>query len=172
MCRRIATQELTVITKAKDLCGYVFTVTENSPKRFRFTLSGRMQNLALEIISLLNLANEVFVDIKLLSDLDKSIQALNAQTGYGSDDEMFHVQNKLLTLKLTRATTFEARISKRIDLQHEAIARLKELDYLTLMAVENSAVLQKQQVRLAEAIWDVRKRLGAWIKSDRKRYNY
>ena len=38
--------ELTVITKAKDLCRYAMTVTEKSPKRFRFTLVSRMQNLA------------------------------------------------------------------------------------------------------------------------------
>ena len=29
--------ELTVITKAKDLCSYVMTVTQKSPKQFRFT---------------------------------------------------------------------------------------------------------------------------------------
>ncbi|MBQ9001711.1 MAG: hypothetical protein IJ087_07655 [Eggerthellaceae bacterium] len=28
--------ELTVIVKAKDLAGYVLTVTDKSPKRFRF----------------------------------------------------------------------------------------------------------------------------------------
>ena len=30
--------ELTVIVKAKDLASYVITVTDKSPKRFRFTL--------------------------------------------------------------------------------------------------------------------------------------
>lgn len=29
--------ELTVITKAKDLCSYIMIITEKSPKRFRFT---------------------------------------------------------------------------------------------------------------------------------------
>lgn len=29
--------ELAVITKAKDLCNYIITVTDKSPKKFRFT---------------------------------------------------------------------------------------------------------------------------------------
>jgi hypothetical protein len=53
--------ELTVITKAKDLCAYVLTVTEKSPKRFRFTLVSRMQNLALDVIEQLYRANEVYI---------------------------------------------------------------------------------------------------------------
>ncbi|MGN1034012.1 MAG: hypothetical protein ACI4PK_00200 [Oscillospiraceae bacterium] len=36
-----------VITKAKDVCNYVITVTDKSSKKFRFTLIGRMQNYAL-----------------------------------------------------------------------------------------------------------------------------
>ncbi len=53
--------ELTVITKAKDLCSYVLTITENSPKRFRFTLTSRLQNLSLDVIENLYQANEVYV---------------------------------------------------------------------------------------------------------------
>jgi hypothetical protein len=53
--------ELTVITKAKDLCGYVLAVTEKSPKRFRFTLSSRMQNLTLDVIEQAYRANDVFM---------------------------------------------------------------------------------------------------------------
>ena len=53
--------ELTVITKAKDLCSYVLTVTEKSPKRFRFTLVSRMQNFALDIIEQAYRANEVYL---------------------------------------------------------------------------------------------------------------
>ena len=56
-----AQSELTVITKAKDLCGYVLTVTEKSPKRFRFTLVSRMQNLTLDIIEQTYRANEVYL---------------------------------------------------------------------------------------------------------------
>ena len=56
-----AQSELTVITKAKDLCDYVLTVTEKSPKRFRFTLVSRMQNLALDVIEHIYRANEVYM---------------------------------------------------------------------------------------------------------------
>jgi hypothetical protein len=52
--------ELTVITKAKDLCRYVMTVTEKSPKRFRFTLVSRMQNLALDVIDNAYRANDIY----------------------------------------------------------------------------------------------------------------
>lgn len=53
--------ELSVITKAKDLCSYILTVTEKSPKRFRFTLTSRLQNYALNVIENLYRANEVFL---------------------------------------------------------------------------------------------------------------
>ncbi len=53
--------ELSVITKAKDLCSYILTVTEKSPKRFRFTLTTKLQNYALNIIEDLYRANEVFL---------------------------------------------------------------------------------------------------------------
>ena len=53
--------ELTVITKAKDLASYVMTVTQKSPKQFRFSFVGRMQNLVLEVIENLYRANDTFV---------------------------------------------------------------------------------------------------------------
>ena len=53
--------ELTVITKAKDLCSYVMTVTQKSPKQFRFTFVSRLQNLSLSVIENLFRANDVFV---------------------------------------------------------------------------------------------------------------
>lgn len=53
--------ELTVITKAKDLCSYVMTVTQKSPKHFRYTFICKMQNLALSVIEDLFRANDVYV---------------------------------------------------------------------------------------------------------------
>lgn len=53
--------ELIVIVKAKELASYVMTITEKSPKRFRFTLVSRMQNYSLDIIEELYLANEIFL---------------------------------------------------------------------------------------------------------------
>ena len=53
--------ELTVITKSKDLCSYVITITQKSPKQFRFTFVSRMQNLSLDVIEYLYIANDTFV---------------------------------------------------------------------------------------------------------------
>ncbi len=53
--------ELSVITKAKELCSYILTVTEKSPKRFRFTLTGKLQNYAINVIEMLIKANEIYV---------------------------------------------------------------------------------------------------------------
>lgn len=58
---RERSNELTVILKAKELAGYVLTITDKSPKRFRFTLSSRLQNYALDIVESMYLANETFV---------------------------------------------------------------------------------------------------------------
>ena len=52
--------KLTVVAKVKDLCRYVMTVTEKSPKRFRFTLVSRMQNLALDVIEQTYRANDIY----------------------------------------------------------------------------------------------------------------
>lgn len=53
--------ELTLITKAKDLCSYVMTITQKSPKQFRFTFVSRLQNLSLSVIENLFRANDAFV---------------------------------------------------------------------------------------------------------------
>lgn len=52
--------ELTVITKAKDLCSYVMTVTRKSPKHFRYIFVSKLQNLALGVIENLFRANDVY----------------------------------------------------------------------------------------------------------------
>lgn len=53
----MAQKELIVIEKAKELGDYLFQVTANSPKKYRFTFVGRMQNLALDVIENLYRAN-------------------------------------------------------------------------------------------------------------------
>lgn len=42
--------ELTVVTRAKELCQYILTITDKSPKKFRFTLVSRLQNYSLSVI--------------------------------------------------------------------------------------------------------------------------
>lgn len=49
--------ELFVMTKVKDLAKYVITITEKSPKKFRFTLVVRLQNYCLDIIENIYFAN-------------------------------------------------------------------------------------------------------------------
>ena len=53
--------ELSVVMKAKDLCKYIMTVTQKSPKQYRFTFTSRMQNLSLDIIEHIYRANDTFV---------------------------------------------------------------------------------------------------------------
>ena len=45
--RALAESGLAVVTKAKDLCPCIMTVTQKSPKHFRFTLDSRLQDPAL-----------------------------------------------------------------------------------------------------------------------------
>ena len=68
--------ELTVITKAKDLCSYIMIVTQKSPKHFRYTFVSRLQNLALGVIDNLFRANDVFVTKQ---DLQSQKERLNFQ---------------------------------------------------------------------------------------------
>ena len=49
--------DLFVMTKTKDLAKYIITVTEKSPKKFRFTLVVRLQNYILDAIEYIYLAN-------------------------------------------------------------------------------------------------------------------
>ena len=53
--------ERDVITKSKDLCTYIFHIIDKSPKRFRFTLVSKIQNLSLSIIEKIYRANETFI---------------------------------------------------------------------------------------------------------------
>lgn len=55
-------QELTVITKAKKLMEYTFVITNSEnrfPKKIRYTLVQRLQDLSMEIIEMLYNANDV-----------------------------------------------------------------------------------------------------------------
>lgn len=53
--------ELGVIVKSRKLIEYIFTITEKSPKKFRFTIIAHLQNKALNIMEYLILANEIYV---------------------------------------------------------------------------------------------------------------
>ena len=66
--------ELTVITKAKELCSYVLTISNKSPKKFRFTLSSRLQNYSISIVEQLLYANEVRMSVKSTKLLEKRLE--------------------------------------------------------------------------------------------------
>ena len=53
--------ELQVITHAKNLCSYEMTITQKSPKQFRFSLIGRMQGYVLDVVEEMYYANDIFV---------------------------------------------------------------------------------------------------------------
>ncbi|MCL2080168.1 MAG: four helix bundle protein [Oscillospiraceae bacterium] len=53
--------ELLVVTRSKDLCSYVITITQKSPKQFRFTFVSRLQNLSLEVIECIYRANDIYI---------------------------------------------------------------------------------------------------------------
>lgn len=53
-----------IMIKSRKLIEYIFTITEKSPKKFRFTLTSRLQNEALNIIENLIRANEIYVKDK------------------------------------------------------------------------------------------------------------
>lgn len=53
--------DLKVVIKAKDMCAYILDVTQKCPKEYRVTFANRLQNHALDIITDIYLANEIFV---------------------------------------------------------------------------------------------------------------
>lgn len=123
--------ELSVITKAKDLCSYIMTVTDKSPKRFRFTLVAKLQAYALNTIENLYRANEIFM---------KSSGAAAAE--------------------------------KRLNFQHSAMTELNLLGYMAQLSMEQGCITGKQYEQITKRVYDCKNLLGAWIKSDSKRFGY
>ncbi|MGL6201573.1 MAG: four helix bundle protein [Lachnospiraceae bacterium] len=125
--------DLMVITRAKDLCSYILTITDKSPKKFRFTLTSRLQNCALNIIEFLLTANEVRV-IKMDGKIDRN--SLEGRRNY----------------------------------QQKAFTNIKMLSYLSHLAMEQQCILPKQYEQITKRLYDCQNLLGAWVKSDNKRY--
>lgn len=125
--------ELSVITKSKDLCNYILTITDKSPKKFRFTLVSRLQNYVLSIIEALIKANEIYV--------------------YGADK----------TINMNA-------VAIRTGLQRDALTELKLLSYMAQVAMEQQCILPKQYEQITRKIYYCQNLLGAWMKSDAKRF--
>lgn len=60
----IQENELSIMVKSRKLAEYIFTITEKSPKKFRFTITSRLQNLSLCAMEHLIRANEIYVKEK------------------------------------------------------------------------------------------------------------
>ncbi|MDO5591074.1 MAG: four helix bundle protein [Lachnospiraceae bacterium] len=125
--------ELAVITKAKELCSYVLTISDKSPKKFRFTLTSRLQNYAIGIVEQLLFANEVRMAVK---------------------------SRRLL----------EERLAMRRNYQQKAFTNMKMLAYLSQLAMEQQCILPKQYEQITKKLYDCQNMLGAWVKSDNRRY--
>ena len=66
--------QLTLVERAESLIEVVLIATEKSPKKYRFTFSARMQNMAFDILEHVYFANEVFVQSKQSYELRRSHQ--------------------------------------------------------------------------------------------------
>ncbi len=123
-----ADSELMVITKSKDMIKYLFDISENAPKKFRFSLISKMQDNALDVLESLIKANE----FKPGADINEN--------------------------------------NKRREYQQKAIADLKVLDALIMIAREQQCILPKQYEIMSGLISDCVNLTGAWINSDKKRF--
>lgn len=164
--------DLIAIKKAKELSAVIFEITERSPKKFRFTLVSRMQNLSLDIVSELYNANDVFIGGKLFSDMERSANSAKIKNNAASAEERLFYKYKLYDLRLTEALKTDERITKRLDYSYSAMTKTKQLDFLVLLAAQTGCVTRKQEERLAKLLYEVRSLIGAFIKSDKKRFNY
>lgn len=167
--------EMKVFLKTKELIDITFAYTENWPKIDRFTLKDRVRNIALSILELLAEANEVYIEHKLLGDLYKTIKAIEANKNNNkksSIEETLFLENKLLLLKLTAATKLDEKLSLRRSLQNKAFAMINIMDYFIELAYKRKLINENKQERWAGVLEDVSNLLGAWVKSDKKRFDY
>lgn len=160
-----------VITKSKELMKVVFEVTDKSPKKFRFSLVSRMQNLSMDILKNLYMVNETYIDMKLLNDLDKSILHYKNLKNKDNEERM-HNENKLLNLKILKASKIDEKLSERFGYKYKALTELKELDGLVTLARQMQCITGKNQERLSIAMCDVRSLIGGWIKKEKLRLGY
>ena len=78
------------MTKTKDLAKYILTVTEKSPKKFRFTLVVRLQNYILDAIELIHRANherDIEKRMKLQHEAKTSLVMLDYFAQLASEQE-------------------------------------------------------------------------------------
>lgn len=69
--------ELGIMVKSRKLTEYIFAVTEKSPKKFRFTITAKLQNGSLNAMEQLIRANEYYIKDK--SQAESYQKRLNCQ---------------------------------------------------------------------------------------------
>lgn len=161
--------ELQVIKKSKELSKLIFEITEKSPKKFRFTIVTRLQNCSIEVVSNLLFANDTIVNLKILADYEKTIHYLTtAENSSLSEFEKL----KLFELKMAKAKLLNERVTKRVEYSQNAVVKLKEIEWLTVMAKDMNCITGDQYKSLSQLIFEVRRLLYGFVKKDRERYNY
>ena len=163
-----------VLTRAKELITLTHKYTTNWPNVDKFTLKDRARLTALGIYENLVTANETFIDFTMLNDLKRSIKHYKNRRDMFPEDSIQYmlIQLNLTTLKLTTATQLGDQVKARRDIQGAAFTRLSILDYYIQLAYDLKYINDKQEERWCSLLTDVKNLLGAWIKADRKRYNY
>lgn len=162
--------DLKVIAKAKELSELVYEITERSPKKFRYTIVGLMQNLSLEIVTELYAANDTYVSSRLAEDLKTSIAHLGNKTEFTDPSVRLYNDAKLTMMKIERRRILTERAEERVNHSRAAMLKLREIDWLVSLAAKTQCITRKQQERLARAIYEERVLIGGFIKSDRQRY--
>ena len=93
-----------------------------------------------------------------------------------------HLQNYSLTIieKLILANEIyvcnnrqevdENALSERRRLQKSAMTHIKLLAYIAQVSMEQQCILPKQYEQITKKLYDCQNLLGAWVKSDTKRY--
>ncbi len=163
--------ELEVMSKIKALNTLIFEITQKSPKQFRFSLVSRMQNLSLDLLEAIYRVNDTYIDMRIIKDMNKSIEhAKRAGAADGDGELKLFFMNKQFRLKLARADKLQERVEKRLDFSQSAMTDLKLLDYLVTLSESCGCITSRQRERLVRAMYEVRMLLGAYIKSDRRRF--
>ena len=167
--------EMAIFTKTKELITVTYDITENWPKKYRYDFTSSIRNSSIKAYELVVEANEIFIDSKFISDLKRSIEGIKSNISKSNpkiDISYSGIENKLLKLKIIKASKLDERISKRRDKQNQAFAEIKKIEFFYSEAYARKLINAKKWERLSGIILDSINLLKAWISSDRKRFEY
>lgn len=162
--------ELAVFTKAKEFSKAVFVVTQDTPKKFRFSLVSRLQDISLAVVGHLYRANEIYIGPTLLSK-DNTVKSESQPSATLENNYLIKRESEMAhQIDTTCGVNLVAkRAVKRLDEQTDAMACLKELDHLLVLAREMQCINVRQHEQLSVKLAETIKLLGGWIRADQKR---